>query len=676
MKKNINNLYRGSLLVAAMGALVSCSDSFLAQDPLSFYEPTTTYSTESGLQSALTQCDKQLKTYILDGNWNNVGLATNYLMSDVGMYAKTDMGGGFQDNFDAKLTPTSGMSGGGDGNYMQRFWDQGFNLVKYANSVLSYVDKVEGLDEDIKNAYKGRAYFHRAYAYYNLTLQFGDIPLITKLLTVPKQNYKSTNKEAIFQMLVHDLEFAVEHVPAQANMEYLGMVNQEACMHLLTKCYLVVGEYAKAEAMATNLINNHGLHLMTENFGTFQGSGNEKTWKVTENVIWDLHRTPNICNSANKELIMPIINSNDENFTTYNVMRAMFAHWSNSVIRDPQGNAAPGGNIARNNEKYNDTLDWVRVAGRGIALNRTSYHYNKTIWTYDGEMDWQDLRHNREVGNWMEMEDFKYNNNPSSPYYGKNYQLYATEDYIDPTTNEILVHKGDILCSDTIRSWYPTPLYQLYILDEVAEANMGANQFQGAQGKGCNGDMYLFRLADTYLLRAEAKFYQGNATGAAEDVNAIRKRANAKKMFTTVTIGDIMDERARELYLEEFRQAEMVRVSWCLAKSGKADEWGETYDANTWDKQEGTDLTGGSYWYKRCTRYNVFNHDYGKGSQGSQTFEYKVNKHNLFWPVPNSAITANTNAQLRQNYGYDGYSDSIEMFTNWEDAVADEDLTD
>ena len=90
--------------------------------------------------------------------------------------------------------------------------------------------------------------------------------------------------------------------------------------------------------------------------------------------------------------------------------------------------ASPASNYARNNSNYNAELDWVRVAGRGIALNRTSYHYNKTIWNYDGETDWQDLRHNREVGNWMEMEDFKYNN-PKSSWYGKNYQLYATEDY-------------------------------------------------------------------------------------------------------------------------------------------------------------------------------------------------------------------------------------------------------
>ena len=588
------------------------------------------------------------------------------------MYAKTDMGGGFQDNFDAKLTPTSGMAGGGDANYMQRFWDQGFSMVKYANTILSYIDNVKGLDDATRDAYKGRAYFHRAYAYYNLALQFGDIPLVTKLISVPKRNYTSSSKEAIFKMLVHDLEFAVEHVPAQANMAYVGQVNQEGCMHLLVKCYLAVGEYAKAEAVATDLINNHGLKLMTENFGTWQPSGEEKTWKVTRNVVWDLHRTPNIADPANKETIMMISNSNDQDFTTYNVMRACFAHWSNGIIRDPHGLGGPGQNIARNNGNYNDTLDWVRAAGRGIAVNRTSYYYNKTIWSYDGETDWQDLRHNREVGNWMEMEDFKYNNR-NSDCYGQNYQLYATEDYVDPSDpSKVLVHKGDILCSDTIRSWYPTPLYQLYILDTPNENNVGANQFQGASGAGANGDMYLFRLAETYLLRAEARLYQKNAAGAAEDVNAVRKRANAKKMFTTVNIGDIMSERARELYLEEFRQAEMVRVSWCLARSGVADEWGNTYDLSTWDKQEGTDLNGGSYWYRRCITYNVFNHDYGKGQQGNQTFEYKINKHNMFWPVPNSAITANNKGQLRQNYGYDGYSESIPMWTNWEDAVADE----
>lgn len=654
--------------------LAGCSDSFLDQDPLSFYNPDNTYTTESGLESALAMCDLGLKEMLMDGNGNVLPIASVYFMTDLGLYAKTDASGStLMDDFANKITPTSGMASGGDSNAMQRFWDRGWTSIKFANTILSYVDDVDGLDETTRNAYKGRAYFHRAYAYYHQVLLFGDIPLVTKIIEVPKQNYKSTSKEAIFEMLVQDLEFAVENVPPQSEIGYVGTVNQEACMQLLIKCYLVVGEYAKAEAMATDLINNHGLALMTSTFGTFVDSGNPDTWEVQRNVMWDLHRGINIVSSENTETIMPILNYNSQSFTQYLQMRAMCVHWSNGDIIGPDGYGHPTYNYARSSSEYDSDLDWLRALGRGIGCFRTSYHYNETIWRYDGEVDNQDLRHNREVGNWVEMTDIKYNT-PGKSYYGENMKLYADEDYYNDAS-ELVISAGQLLCNDTIRSWYPTPLYKVYILDQSAEENNGSTQFNGATlGNECsNGNLYLFRLAETYLLRAEAKFYQGNTTGAASDVNVIRSRANAKKMYTTVTIGDICDERARELYLEEWRQPELTRISWCLAKSGMPDEWGDTYNINTWDKQSGTDLSGGSYWFKRCTRYNLFN----KGSIFSkQTLTYQVDKRNLFWPIPNSAITANIGATLRQNYGYDGYDDSVEMWDNWEDAVADEDVSD
>ncbi len=671
MKNYLDILQKGSAVMAFVTIFTSCSDSFLKQDPLSFYEPSATYANEAGLQAAMAMCDKHLKDIILDGNGNVVPMATNYLMSDIGLYAKTDAGGGFQDNFDGKITPTSGMSDGGDANAMQRFWSQGYTGIKYANTVLSYVDKVATLNDKTRDEYKGRAYFHRAYKYYHLVLQFGDIPLVTKIISVPKQNYKTTTKEAIFKMLVSDLEFAVEKVPSQRDMLYVGMVNKEACMHLLAKCYLVIGEYSKAEQMATKLIEEQGLRLMTEPFGTFIKSGNDNTWKVERNVLWDLHRGDNVCSPANKEMIMPILNFNAQNLTGYPVMRAIGVHWSNGVIRDPSGLSAPTSNYARNNGKYNTNLDWLRVLGRGIGCFRTSYHYNARIWNVDGASDGEDLRHNRKIGNWVEMEDIRYNN-PSSPFYDKPMQLYATKNYVDPKSGIVTVHAGDLLCGDTIRSWYPIPLYKNYVLDQTAENNMGANQFNGVS-TGSNGNMYLFRLAETYLIRAEAKFYQGNSAGAASDVNAVRSRAKARHMFENVTIGDIVDERARELFFEEWRQAELVRVSWCLAKSGKADEWGNTYDLKNWDKQEGVDKSGGSYWFRRLTTYSLFNK--GVIQSNGTSFNFQVNKHNLFWPIPNSAITANNGARLQQNFGYDGYDASIEMWSSWEDAVADEDKT-
>lgn len=670
MKTSYSKFIKGLSAVAAVSVLTGCSDSFLAQDPLSFFEPTKTYTTEAGLQSALAQCDLHYKTMLMDGNGNVLPIASVYFMTDMGLYAKTDAGGGIMDDFANKISPTQGMAGGGDSNAMIRFYNESCNGIKYANTVLSYVDKVEGLDEKVRNEYKGRAYFHRAYKYYHMVLLFGDIPLITEIISKPKQNYKSTSKEAIFKMLVHDLEFAVANVPRQKDMPYYGPVNQEACMQLLIKCYLTVGEFKKAEDMATDLIENHGLALMQQPFGEFVPSGNDKTWHVERNVMWDLHRGENIAIPENTETILPILNYHNENFTQYLTMRALGVHWSNGDIQDPSGLGSPTYNWARNDTKnYSEDNDWLRVLGRGIGCFRTSYHYNKTLWCYDGKVDEQDMRHNRSLGNWVEMEDLRYNRK-NSPFYGKNMQLYATEDYVDDNGN-VIVKKGKLLCLDTIRSWYPIPLYKMYILDQNAERNPGANQFNGATmgDVPSNGNMYLFRLAETYLLRAEAKFYQGNVSGAAQDVNVIRKRANAEKMFTTVTIGDITDERGRELYMEEWRQPELTRISWCLARSGQPDEWGNTYSIENWDKQSGTDPVGGSYWYQRCIHYNIFN----RGPILSKvTLNYQVDKHNLFWPVPNSVITANIGAPLRQNYGYDGYDASVEMWDNWEDAVADE----
>jgi hypothetical protein len=56
-----------------------------------------------------------------------------------------------------------------------------------------------------------------------------------------------------------------------------------------------------------------------------------------------------------------------------------------------------------------------------------------------------------------------------------------------------------------------------------------------------------------------------------------------------------------------------------------------------------------------------------------RTLNYKINKCNLYWPIPNAAITANNKGVLSQNFGYNGYNAAVEKWTKWEDAVADED---
>ncbi len=118
----------------------------------------------------------------------------------------------------------------------------------------------------------------------------------------------------------------------------------------------------------------------------------------------------------------------------------------------------------------------------------------------------------------MRMEDMTYDN-PATKYYKQNLMLYAPEDVVSKS-GKLIREKGQLLCTDTIRSWFDFPYYKVYMLDAEKEASLGSNDFRGAT-LGSNGNCYIFRLAETYLLRAEARLYQGNAGGAAADVNEV-----------------------------------------------------------------------------------------------------------------------------------------------------------
>ena len=673
MKSNIfNNMSKGLMLLAGTTMLAtSCSDDFLKQDPLSFYEPKTTFTTESGVNAALAMGDRLLRgiTVHYNGGSNNIPLSTEYFFSELALFGKTDVGSAFCDDWATKLTPTTFISDGGNANSaIGYFWNQGYSGVKYANTVISNIDAVEGMSQDKKNQFKGQAYFQRAWHYSHLVFQFGDIPLVTKILEVPKQNYKSTKKEAVLDMLVSDMEKAVQWVPNQKDLTYVGQVNKGACRVLLAKLYLATGQWKKAELQCDTLINNldgTDYRLMTECFGAEETTGSPTTKTITRNVMWDLHRPQNKLASSNKEVIMGMVNQGESGVGAVDVqwLRIFGPFWNNNIkVSARHKNAKTLNNWKKTDKQYNDTLDWVRYTGRGLGHCRLTYFAQHPLWKVNGVEDCIDLRHNHDVGNWVRMTDFKYNdkwsnNGEDAEYYGKNIRLYDDD--------------GNLLCSDTIRSWYDYPYYKIYVRDTKTHAIETANSFTQTLGS-CN-DMYLYRLAEVYLLRAEARFFQDNNPGATEDVNTVRRRAKASQYYTSVNIGDIMNERARELYLEEWRNTELKRVSYELALSGKLDEWGNTYSLDNWDKQEGTDEQGGSYWYQRINHNSLYN----KGAivSNGKTLNYTMDKRNLFWPIPQSAINANSQGQLRQNYGYTGYDAAIPEWDNWQDAVADEDKT-
>ncbi len=81
------------------------------------------------------------------------------------------------------------------------------------------------------------------------------------------------------------------------------------------------------------------------------------------------------------------------------------------------------------------------------------------------------------------------------------------------------------------------------------------------------GDQPYIRVAETYLLLAEAQMKQGNPGAAAATINILRARAGATPITASdVTMGFILDERSRELVTEEQRRYTLIRTGTWLTR--------------------------------------------------------------------------------------------------------------
>lgn len=90
-------------------------------------------------------------------------------------------------------------------------------------------------------------------------------------------------------------------------------------------------------------------------------------------------------------------------------------------------------------------------------------------------------------------------------------------------------------------------------------------RFDGTPGKNAansfsDSDFPLFRLAEQYLIYAEATLRGGNGDLglALEYINRLRDRAEAERV-TEINLNFILDERARELYWEGHRRTDLIR---------------------------------------------------------------------------------------------------------------------
>lgn len=209
------------------------------------------------------------------------------------------------------------------------------------------------------------------------------------------------------------------------------------------------------------------------------------------------------------------------------------------------------------------------------------------VWKGDWDNDIRNAEHNIK-------RNFYYEN-LDSEYHGKKIDL---SEYPEGTRN---------LLKDTTNYIYP---FFMKGWEPVVQATIA----NGAQGGGgaISTDFYAMRLAETYLLRAEAYLCHNNdQAAAARDINEVRERANASPVSPEeVDMDYILDERIRELYFEEWRLLTLMRTDKLIERTRK-------YHDNP--------LLPGA----------------------------NIQDYNNLFPIPQSQIDLNIESDFEQNPGYD-----------------------
>ncbi|MDR2626720.1 MAG: RagB/SusD family nutrient uptake outer membrane protein [Dysgonamonadaceae bacterium] len=605
--------YRLLPVLIALATLCACSEDWLKPEPLSFYTPENTYVEAGGFYSALTACERSMR---LEYYGSGAPIKTEMIQADICVSGMTDKAGPEMD-MDNTLLPDRTLN---SPNYTQSgwYWVEGYRAIKYANVVIARIDNATYTSEAERNAVLGSAYFQRAYRYYKLTHQYGDVPYLDWEINEPKYDFYTYDRWSILEKLQSELEFAWQWVPETVDR---GRTSKAACGVLLMKVCMALGNFDRAIQVGNEITAKHP--LMTERF-------TPNRTKPRTNLMHDLHSVEAKLDMSNTEGLMYVVAyPGVDGSSKSNIPRNCVPFWNSGNVRTPDGQ--PGTSMSPDPGETDPEMDPNRTYGRGIGHIRSTNYLQYTIWRPDKEAN--DLRGVYNRDSWRAVSDLRYNNpalkTNGNEWYGKN-----------------IVKPASMSVEDTIRCWYQWPHYKTFVPDPLAQ-----------QWDGGETPWYIYRTAEVYLMQAECYYWKDQPQQAADAMNVVRRRAGAEPLTAAdINIGEILDERARELYYEENRHVELVRISYLFAKTGRSCEvfGGRVYRLDNLSGPGGTGSNvkqeGINFWYDWVMEKNNF---YNKGVK-HRWAEYKISVHHILWPVPASAINTNLKGVINQNIGYPG----------------------
>ncbi|MDR2969109.1 MAG: RagB/SusD family nutrient uptake outer membrane protein [Tannerellaceae bacterium] len=157
-------------------------------------------------------------------------------------------------------------------------WSHYYRIISAANNFLENVDLVEGIDESLKNRLKAEMKTLRAYAFINLVMLYGDIPLITTTLDIDgAKSVTRTPTNEVWNFISEDLTSAADNLPLV--QEERGRVTKGTALALKARAMLYAGKYLEAKSAAKSVMDM-GVHRLYESYSKLFGYEGETSSEI------------------------------------------------------------------------------------------------------------------------------------------------------------------------------------------------------------------------------------------------------------------------------------------------------------------------------------------------------------------------------------------------------------
>jgi hypothetical protein len=274
--------------------MMSCNESILDEVNPNQITSTTYWKTENDVLSSLAATYRRFRD-VNGGYWGVRGVEMSNVRGD-DFYKRNDV---------PDLYSLSTFNTTPNNTVVNNIWNNCYISIFRANEILENVSKVPGLSDQSKAAYIAEAKFLRGLNYFNLVINFGDVPIHLKVPQTTDDYFVAKSPEAdVWTQVKQDFTDAAADLPVSYSSQWIGRATKGAAIAYLGKAELYTKDWANAETTLKQLTTAPFNYKLMQNYqDNFVASTENNQESVFEIQLADIGGTsPFAGENANETL--------------------------------------------------------------------------------------------------------------------------------------------------------------------------------------------------------------------------------------------------------------------------------------------------------------------------------------------------------------------------------------